>query len=73
MDGTQQTADGMLSLGSTEIWGSAGPRENPGWRLRPGEQTDRALVFRLPEGVAATGLSIVLPMGGAAPVAEWTF
>jgi hypothetical protein len=69
--GGHEPANSMASLSAVDVWGSVSPAENPGWQLQPGEETERSVVFWLPEGAVVTRLSITLPMGDATPVAEW--
>jgi hypothetical protein len=68
--GTTYQANDMLSIEDGPS-GSTDPRENPGWRLEPGWEVDRNVVFTVPEGAQLTRLHLVVPMGGAAPTAEW--
>jgi len=68
--GTTYQANGMLSIEDGPS-GSTDPRENPGWRLQPGWEVDRQLVFTVPAGAQLTRLHLAVPMGGVAPTAEW--
>jgi len=68
--GTNYPANQMLSLKGGP-YGSTDPRENPDWRLEPGWEADRQVVFTVPQGVQLTRLHLVVPMGAAGPAAEW--
>lgn len=68
--GASYQSNDMLSIEGGP-YGSTDPQENPAWRLEPGWEADRLVVFTVPEGVRLTRLHLVVPMGGAMPAAEW--
>jgi len=68
--GANYRANQMLSLeGGPD--GSTDPRENPDWRLEPGWEADRQVVFTVPQDVRPIRLHLVVPMGAVSPTAEW--
>jgi len=68
--GSPYAANQMLSLADAPN-GSTDPVENLGWRLEPGWEVDRELVFTVPPGVRLTRLHLALPLGDATATAEW--